>query len=164
MTDRTDLSLLGAPPEDSHPRIRALYDYWSAKRPAPDKLPGRQHIDPVEIPQLLRWVWLVDVLRDPLRFRYRLTGSEFIGAMGGNYTGRFVGEADPDFFSQTWGRHYSAAADQGLVGYFRGRPIIHAERNYVWMERLLLPLATDGGNVNMLLGITLYDQIQRSPI
>ena len=46
---------------DGHPRFRRLAEYLAAKAP-PGKLAGRQHIDPLEIPDLLPHLMLVDVI------------------------------------------------------------------------------------------------------
>src|SRR5277367_4446374 len=63
-------------PADADPRLRRLHDYWRSAHPTGGGLPGRQHLDPCDIAPLLRWIWMMDVHRDPLRFRYRLLGTE----------------------------------------------------------------------------------------
>ncbi len=158
--DETDILALGSPPPDSDPRILGLYAYWRYIAPAPGVLPGRQHFDPIDTPKLLRWIWLADVERDPLAFRYRLTGSEFVIAMGAEFRGRCIGEADPDFLQTPRGQHYIAVAE-GQTGYLRGCPVVYPDRNHSYLERLALPLARDGKNVDMLLGLTVYDPINR---
>ena len=62
-------------------RLRDLYRYWAEKkhnRP----LPARVDLDPMEIPQLLQNIVLVDVVGEPPRFRYRLVGTAVIQALG----------------------------------------------------------------------------------
>ena len=63
-----------------------MRDYLAGVAP-PGRLPGRQHIDPVDFPTLLPFVNLVDVEREQgegeqgardagrMRFRYRLVGT-----------------------------------------------------------------------------------------
>ena len=63
-------------PASAHPKVSALYEYWKSITPDPGRLPGRQHLDPADIPTLLPNIWLLDVLEAPLRFRYRLIGTE----------------------------------------------------------------------------------------
>jgi hypothetical protein len=66
--------------------------YWENKR-AGRRMPARRDLDPVfEIPTLLRWIILVDVLRDPLDFRYRLIGSGVVDRSRRNYTGKLFSE------------------------------------------------------------------------
>src|SRR6266849_5312118 len=68
------ISSAEVPPECDR-RIRALYDYWCGIHPTEAILPGRQHVEPLDLAEVLRWLWLVDVQREPLRFRYRLVGT-----------------------------------------------------------------------------------------
>ena len=143
-------------PADCDPRIRRLYEYWLAIRPAPGILPGRQHLDPVAIPDLLPWLWMVDVERRPLRFRYRLVGTEQVQAMARDLTGRYLHEAHPSFLGSASYPAYVAAAERGEIGYRRGPPTFHISKDYIGIERLLLPLARDGSTVDILLAITVY--------
>ena len=66
------------PPATAKPEIVALYDYWRSKAPADGTLPGRKHIDPLDIPTLLPHIWLVDVVDAPRRFRVRLLGTALV--------------------------------------------------------------------------------------
>src|SRR5204863_3178147 len=52
-----------------HPKIARAFAYWRSIHPAPGVLPGRQHLDPMAIPDVLPGVWLLDVERAPLRRR-----------------------------------------------------------------------------------------------
>src|SRR4051812_36601152 len=65
---------LQPPPATAHPKTIRLYEYWREKAPRPGVLPGRQHIDPTEIPTLLDNIWLLDVVGEARRFRFRLIG------------------------------------------------------------------------------------------
>ena len=60
--------------DEAHNDIKLLYDYWCRMAP-PGRLPGRQHVDPIDIPHLLPNIWLLDVHRDPIRFWRRLVGT-----------------------------------------------------------------------------------------
>src|SRR6202140_589588 len=67
-------------PEDRsgwHPMVRRFYEYWLSVAP-PGRLPGRQHIRPEDLVPLLPQLWMADVYRDPLRFRYRLVGTKIV--------------------------------------------------------------------------------------
>jgi hypothetical protein len=46
---------------DERPRFQRLADYLARKAP-PGKLPGRQHVEPTEIVELLPWIMLIDVI------------------------------------------------------------------------------------------------------
>ena len=140
------------------PRIVQLHRYWLGIRPAPDKLPGRQHFDPVAIPQLLRWLFLVDVVRDPLRFRYRLVGSEHVALFGRDTRGEWLDETHPSFASSTAYPVFASAADGTEISLYRGPPVLFVHKRFLAIERLLLPLARNGRQPDILLGITIFTQ------
>ncbi|MGO8918965.1 MAG: PAS domain-containing protein [Stellaceae bacterium] len=150
-------------PVDCDERIRRLYDYWKAVHPPSGGLPGRQHVDPIAMSKLLPWLWMVDVERNPLRFRYRLVGTEQVSAMDADFTGRFLDEVHPRFLAGFTYPHYVAAAERSEINYYRGAPIFHINKEYVSIERLLLPLAKNGRDVDMLLAITVYHRPPAGP-
>src|SRR3546814_7649374 len=84
-------------PEDAAPKIKALYDYWQSIRPNDLALPGRRHFDPLDIPELLPNIWMLDVKRDPLRFRFRLIGTEIVRFTGRDSTGQWLDEVYPGY-------------------------------------------------------------------
>lgn len=148
------------PPATWHALIRALYDYWRARFPAPAEglrwLPGRQHLDPIDIPALLPWLWLVDVRREPPRFRFRLFGTKHYEQMHGDPTGRWCDEAFPTFETQPTYPDYLKVGLEGLVSYRKGPPAYHVDSECRLIERIMLPLARDGRTPDMILALTLY--------
>jgi hypothetical protein len=142
-------------PPDCDGRIRRLLDYWRSIQPARDRLPGRQHLEPLDFPDLLRWLWLVDVVGSPPRFRYRLVGTGQAQAMERDLTGHWLDEAYDDFRDRRDHAEFVAVA-AGEIRYSRRAPEYRVESSHVMMERLLLPLARDGVSVDMVLGIALY--------
>jgi hypothetical protein len=75
-------------------RFRRLADYLAARAPQ-GKLPGRKHIDPLELADLLPWVMLIDVMlqaRGEARYRIRLVGTEVVAIQGSDGTGKYVDE------------------------------------------------------------------------
>ena len=158
--DSDDDSLYAAAlPDDCDHRLRALYDYWRSRHPPEGGLPGRRHIDPVHVPKLLPWIWLVDVQRSPLRFKHRLVGTEQVRAMERDLTGKWLDEVFPLFLGSPSYRQFTAAAERGEIAYRRGKPQFHLSKEYLAVERLLLPLAKDGKVVDMLLAITVYHHV-----
>jgi hypothetical protein len=143
-------------PPSCSPKIRAIHEYWLSIHPAPEVLPGRQHVDPLAIPALLPWVWLVDVQRSPLRFRQRLTGTEQVRAMERDVTGMWIDEAFPKFLSSPAYPQFVACVEQAQVQYRRGPGLFHLAKEFLSVERVLLPLARDGRTVDMLLALTDY--------
>lgn len=79
--------------EITSPRIRRLYSYWSGLHQAgPETLPRRSDISPDQIRDLLPNIMIVDVERNPMRFRYRLVGTRVVEYNGVEFTGRYLGE------------------------------------------------------------------------
>jgi hypothetical protein len=149
----TDIPIL---PQDCDARIRQLYDYWQAICPAADVLPGRQHLDPVHIPKLLPWLWLVDVHQgESLRFKFRLVGTEQVVLRGRDPTGHWVDEVHPGFPTSALGRAASGLVNAKNVYYYRGAPPIRT-KGIVLSEWLGLPLARDGVTVDMLLALSIH--------
>lgn len=143
-------------PPDGDRRLRQLHDYWRAIAPGDGELPGRQHFDPLHIPALLPWVWLLDVHRDPLRFKYRVTGTEHRRVSGRDATGHWMHELHPTFASFDSFPEFHAAVEHREIRYRRGRPVFTIANDVRETERLLLPLARNGRDVDMLLAITIY--------
>jgi hypothetical protein len=134
--------------------VGRLYEHWRAIHPA-QGLPGRQHFDPLQVPQLLPWIWLVDVHREPLRFKFRLYGTQHIVPSGGDHTGKWIDEAYPNFVASDVYADYVLVAEKGVPSYRKGNASYHAPE-YKELERVMLPLAGDGRTVDMILAITVY--------
>lgn len=132
------------------PAVTQLLEYWRSIKPA-DLLPGRQLLDPKDIRSILPYVWLVDVHRAPLRFRYRLLGTAIVDQLGREMRGEWIDEADRDLLASDAYSSYAVAAEQRLL-VWRVDPNPSGSRR---IERLILPLADDGRVVNMLLGVTI---------
>ena len=142
---------------DCHPRIRELHDYWLGLWHDGDTMPGRQDFSPFAVKHLLPDLWLLDVQHDPLRFRYRLIGTRIVERHGRDHTGRWVDEVHPSFVSPAVQGQFKSAAECGTVGWRRGHPLFaYDNRPGITIERIILPLASDGAIVDMLLGLTIY--------
>jgi hypothetical protein len=148
------------PPEAALPpcdeRIVDLYRYWLSIHPARGVLPGRQHLDPVAVPKLLPWLWLIEFERDPLRFRYRLMGTEQVVALGRDGTGKWLDEVHPGFAASSALPQFVAAIERSEVGFHKGAAINARERSWMSVERLVLPMAKNGRDVDLLLGISVF--------
>jgi hypothetical protein len=126
-------------------------------RPSAEALPGRRHLSPIDIPRLLPWLWLAEVHRAPLRFKYRLVGTVHVDVFGRDTTGRWYDEVHPRFLGSTAYPHFVAAAERAQVAFYRGPPVYVIDTDWKRTERLVLPLAQNVRDVDMLLGITVLD-------
>jgi hypothetical protein len=147
-------------PPEPNDKLAALERHWRAMHP-PAGLPGRQHFDPIDVPSLLPWILLVDVAREPLRFRYRVIGTAHVDTLGYNPTGRWFDEAHPDFHQTTVCREFTEVATRGEPTYYRGPLTFVATKGFLEIERLVLPLARNGRIVDMLLAIVVHQPVQR---
>lgn len=149
-------------PETAHPVMQAGLAYWQAAAPGPDLLPGRQHIDPAGMPALLPHVWLMEI-HPPLpgldipRFRFRLVGTHVDLGFGDAKTGRWLDEIEPAYNTdRVMQQAYVTCARAGTISYRHGAPRFRFNRSATALERLVLPLATDGHQIDMLLGFTVF--------
>lgn len=139
---------------DWHPLVLRLYDYWVSVTP-PDRLPGRQHITPEDVAPLWSHLWMFDVYREPLRFRYRLCGTELVRSLGREVTGQWLDDAYPDTAGhpQVLNR-LLFMAETGAPTWRRGPPLLTRDPEHRVVETCLVPLAADGVKVDKLLGIS----------
>lgn len=65
-------------------------------------------------------------------------------------------EAFPNFIGTESYRQYVEVAETGAVRWIRGQASVSRDRREGQRERILLPLASDGRRVDMLLQMLLY--------
>ncbi len=137
-----------------HPMVRRFYEYWLSVAP-PDRLPGRQHIQPEEIVALLPRLWMLDIYRDPLRFRYRLVGTSIVQAVGCELTGRWLDEVQPEVVTTPMAyNRYRLVAEIGRPTWRRGRIYWKRDPKQRTIENCLVPLATDGMTVDKIFAMS----------
>lgn len=139
-------------PIEEHSRFRRLADYLAAKAP-PGKLPGRQHIDPLELFDILPYLMLVDVIPQATgepRYRIRLMGTEVVAIQGADVTGKFVEDVLTGVEGTEIVRLYGEILRSRQPQYRRG-VVATSGREHVHYERIAFPLARDGENVDMLI-------------
>src|SRR5262249_61223993 len=103
---------------------------------------------------------LIDVLSDPLDFRYRLSGTAICEVLGGEPRTKGPRDLPPVAYGQLIYDHYCLAVS-------RRTPLLHLvilspfdpRRSYA---RLLLPLSEDGSTISMLISIHSKEENIRS--
>ena len=98
-------------PEDEG--LRRLFEYWDGKR-AGRPFPARSDIDPLDFFHILGWVMLIDVARDPLRFSFRLYGSELADQMNFDVTGRDLQDHPDAEFRAATERQWTETIRRGM--------------------------------------------------
>ncbi len=147
-------------PAYADPRVRAFHEYWKRMAPGPGLLPARRHFDPTAMPELMPNIWLLDILGNPPRFRYRLIGTALDTGPLAGATGRYMDEVSPDFAVNPTLPDYCAVA-KGAISWRRGAPAFSFMEMWRHIERVMLPLAEDGKTPDMMLNLTLV--LERAP-
>ncbi len=140
-----------------HPRVRALYEYWLSIHPKEGGLPARRAFDPMAIPQLLPHVMLLGVSGRPPRFSYRVIGTRMVLALGGDFTGRWLDEVHAQQGQKPQFPAYERVALEAKPEWRRGPPHFASYiEKCTQMERVFLPLADNGKDVDMILTIAVF--------
>jgi hypothetical protein len=131
--------------------VLAGYRYWSSKKVG-NRLPARRDIDPFEIPKLLPYVILSEILT-PFSVRYRLVGTKVVEMNQLDFTGFGLNEGViGDEWKAYCAEHYRivVATRAPLFGADRYE---YRERDFQPFEWAIMPLAADGHTVDMCLEI-----------
>jgi hypothetical protein len=136
-----------APQKIRDSRLRGLWEYWSAKCDGA-ALPGRAAISPLEMRPWLGNLLLMDVVEGGRDFRYRLHGTQLVQLFGADLTGRMVSSLavrDVDRLLAE-GRLVVASRDWHYT-----EETVVAEKQHIAIAKLILPLAANGRDVDMLI-------------
>ncbi len=137
------------------PILAQALAYWDGKR-AGRRMPSRRDLDPVlEIPALLPWLILADVLRDPLDFRFRLIGSGVVERSRRNYTGKLFSEL-PHLGPESHLRRQRAAVVEAREPLRCEPPYVGEAPRVRSVVDLHLPLSDDGAAVDKILTVVLF--------
>lgn len=132
-----------------------IFRYWKSMRRR-GKLPSRADLDPCGFRRHLPTISLIDVLepipsKQPTAFRQRLAGTDLYQAYGEEITGRTLDDIYTPEEALYWAEELSFVVEHkkpnvGLHSMaWRGAKGL----SLFWLR---LPLATDGVNVDMILG------------
>jgi hypothetical protein len=135
-----------------HPLVRQFYEHWPAVTP-PHGLPGRQHIVPEDIVALWSHLFMVDVNRAPLRYRYRFCGTELVRAFGREVTGCWLDEVHPEIVNPVSRERFRYVVETGSATWRRGPPLWSRHSDHRIVESCLAPLAADGCVVDKIFGV-----------
>jgi hypothetical protein len=132
-------------------RLRELAAYWFARCPAPGAVPPRSAIDPLDFPDLLPNVMMLDCVASHragdavsddggLRYRFRLAGEAVTYAAGRRLAGHFLDEVLPEGYRDYVMLLNRVAIDQRRPVY--SASLFHDEGNVVngLTYRLVMPL------------------------
>ena len=151
-------------PADCDARIRHFADYLASKAPS-GRLPGRQDIVPHEIPDLLPYLMLYDIVPQPsgnaVRYRIRLAGTYVVELLGGDPTGKFVDDVLlANGYMEIIGEYDRIVTTKQSV--YLASELRNPGREHVRFQRLAFPLAGNGEDVNMLVLIMVGFDVRRA--
>ena len=140
----------------SSPALVELARYWQSLDPAP-AIPHRQYFNPVDVPQCLRHIVLMDVHETKPRYYIRLAGSAvnpvYQKSIAGCYLEDIVREED---LADVLSDYDHAVANQVPVFRLNSSRFINGKmRAY---ERVILPMTSNGITADKLLvGINFFN-------
>ena len=140
-------------PSNPHPKLHGLLHSWRGLH-RDGRLPGRHDFDPAAHAILLPNLTLVEVHRDPLRFRYRLLGSRVDTVLGQNLTGLWLDRHYGDGCAVL--QQYVEVVETRQPFWRRGVPHLSPMGHCATIEVLRLPLASDGARVDRVLSASIY--------
>jgi hypothetical protein len=145
-------------PDDCDPMVRTVAEYWADLPPTPLGIPRRSDFDPVSLPpRVLPHIWMVDLDREPDRFRFRLCGSHLVRALGFDPTGRYYDEVFPDFAATETFAALARVRDTAEGSWRSGDPnLVFPNHDIRVLERAFLPLTGDGRRVDIVLAVSVY--------
>ncbi len=133
------------------PLLSSLFGYWTEKR-AGRAMPARADLDPTD-PALkahLGFIVLIDVEHAPLRFRFRLIGSQVTSLVGRDSTGRYLDELyAPEALGEATESYRWIVAHRAPLRTLAD--LRQANREWLKIEALDLPLSRDQTDVDMIL-------------
>jgi hypothetical protein len=140
---------MGAGLDIQTPSLKRLYQDWDRKR-GQREFPARADFDPLDLKYILGNLSLVDVLQDPLRFRYRIHATNVAERIGDELTGKEV-------LALPHADHRNLALEHFMQVIEQRVPSVHLRHHEqvdqrVWnYEVLVLPLSSDGKTIDMLM-------------
>jgi len=136
------------------PVLHRVFEYWDGRR-AGRAFPSRRDIDPLDLPFALGSLILIDVLRDPLRFRYRLVGTTATTRWGYDMTGKFVDDLPTPERRAIILDQYRRVVESARPLAIHGTHVLDG-RNWVY-DSVMMPLG-QGGTIDMILICVEYAQ------
>ena len=132
-------------------RHRFAMQLWNERR-GTRIAPSRRDFDPWDLTPVLPLVLLIDVLQDPLDFRYRLTGTKVRDIHGVELTGHCVRDLMPKRYGDTVWQDFKELVELKqpqlcAIDYYNRFDL---KRSF---KVLRLPLSSDGGAIDMIMAV-----------
>lgn len=137
------------------PILQRLHRDWVSRLHGRE-MPARADFDIVDFGYILGNINLFDVERNPLRFRFRVHGTNAVTRLGIDLTGKTVDDYDDPGYRALLNQNYADVVKTCRPLRVLRDPYMVRDKVLRW-EALILPLSEDGRMVNMLMvGIDLF--------
>ncbi len=156
MTVHADTPRDGNVPRDAHPEILMLVRYWQYIH-TEGRLPGSAHFNLDDIPGLRPNIRLIDVVEGgPFRYRIRMIGEEHRRQLGYDPTGSWYENITDRFKNSIVELDLARVCHWMQPVYRKGETIVPYASGSRIIERVHVPLASDGRHVDAIASLTLF--------
>ncbi|MEQ8348049.1 MAG: hypothetical protein RIB84_06730 [Sneathiellaceae bacterium] len=129
--------------------LRGAHAMWEERRIALGRLPHRGDFSAREFMRFAGNISLIDVEREPLRFRFRLIGSTVTDRLSRDHTGQYVDTAyQPTYYEAAIAGYLYCLSDKLSIRSFGY--MAPAGKDFLAFESVDLPLSADGAQVSMI--------------
>jgi hypothetical protein len=128
---------------------RQLYADWKTRRRG-RLFPARADFDPLELRYIIGNLSLLDVIRDPLRFRYRVHSTNMAEWLGYDLTGKDIDMSPKPGRGTEIKDHFARVVESGEP-LARVHEWLGGNHRTLKHEALVLPLASDGITIDMIM-------------
>ena len=130
--------------------LRSAYDYWEKLR-KDAVAPARADIDPVDVPNLLPQLALMDIERNPDRVKIKLAGTRVVEWFGRDATGMYLDSPEYGHIGKARQQYILKVANRVRPAYDASYAP-HHDKHYRHYSRLLLPFLGRDGTVCTVMG------------
>lgn len=142
------------------PRLKRFYAYWEERRGA-RRFPARRDLDPVDFAYILGFIMLMEVHREPLRFRFRLHGTELVRHGGYDMTGKWLEDLPGAENQRAMLERCLSLVETGKPQFVRSERLL--DGRLLRYEAVWVPLSDDGETINMLMRALCYRDAKPLP-
>jgi len=148
-------------PDELEPDLSRVHAYWNGLKRGANDIPFWDDVKFSLRSRLGRESMLIDVLENPLRFRFDLIGADLTEWYGGTIGNKFLGEIDPHAPFDELTLQCQATVEGRAPSYYHQTAVRNGDTEYpAGYARLLLPL-WGNGRIEMLLGAVVLDKASR---
>ena len=160
--EAAEMTVSDSLPEQTHEFLNWALDYWDTRRGA-RPMPSRGDIDPTDFPQLLATTYLLQRLDDD--FKVRVAGTRFREVYGREVTGQCISDLIPLDSGREFHLDVETCCERRHPVYREGRATWRPSGVATRFQRIMLPLAAEGDEIDHLLGFAVfYDEEGRPEV